>query len=77
MANKNGATPLHIAAFNGKLNYFKSILFEFNNHYFVVYSGHQKFVELLIKNGANVSLADKNGRTALHYAADSGMLITL
>lgn len=31
--------------------------------------GNDKFVETLIKNGANVSFIDHDGKSALHWAA--------
>lgn len=34
--------------------------------------GSERIAELLIENGANITLEDKNGKTALHYAAISG-----
>lgn len=34
--------------------------------------GHEKLVELLIKNGANVSQVDVHKRSPLHYAAENG-----
>ncbi len=36
------------------------------------YAGDESIVELLLKNGANVSLADNRGITPLHMAAQSG-----
>lgn len=35
-------------------------------------SGHKKIVNLLIKNGANVNMADVGGHTAIQMAAKNG-----
>lgn len=34
--------------------------------------GRQKFVELLLENGANVNFSNESGYTALHWAAYQG-----
>ena len=40
-------------------------------------NGHPDIVNLLLKNGAQVNLADNKGRTALHYASELGQDDTL
>lgn len=37
-----------------------------------LYAGDEKNVELLLKNGVNVSAVDSFGKTALHWAAENG-----
>lgn len=44
-------------------------MFYFNQ---IIYLGHTDTVELLVDNGADVNLADKNGLTSLHLAVRSG-----
>lgn len=43
--------------------------------YFDLFSGYEKNAELLIKNGADVNLANKNGATPLDIAAFNGSSI--
>lgn len=40
-----------------------------------MYSGETKIVELLIKNGANITIVDKAGKTAEQLAASKGSTI--
>lgn len=37
-------------------------------------AGYEKNADLLIKNGADVNLANKNGATPLHIAAFNGKM---
>ena len=41
------------------------------------YSGDNKRVRWALKNGADIKAFDKNGRSALHYAAEQGRLSTV
>lgn len=44
-----------------------------NKSLFIIYLlGHDKIVDLMIKNGADVDFPDNRNRTALHYAAFKG-----
>lgn len=38
----------------------------------IVPLGQTEFAELLINHGANISVADENHNTALHYAVNAG-----
>lgn len=40
-------------------------------------SGHEKIVQLLIKNGADVNLKNDEGLTPIHAAAEFGMQICI
>lgn len=48
--------------------YKKKLLFQF-------ISENDEIVELLIKNGADVNIPNKNGQTALNWAASTGNII--
>lgn len=37
--------------------------------------GKEKFAKFLIRNGANVNIADDSGKSALHWAAREGKTI--
>lgn len=39
---------------------------------FGLYSGYTKVADLLIKNGANITIVDENGKTAEQLAASYG-----
>lgn len=39
--------------------------------------GHENVTDLLLKNGANVSLTDEIGQTALHMAAFYGLFLNI
>lgn len=42
---------------------------------FIYLQGHEEIVDLLIQNKAGVNIVDKNDRTALLWAAESGNLV--
>lgn len=74
--NKDGWTPLQIAAYAGNL-----IFIFFSFLYFTIcrkkpdqysFPGHEKVVEILIQNGANMTIVDESDETALHLAAKNG-----
>lgn len=82
--DKDGFTPLHIAAANGRFEMVK-LLVEAENininsrdrnlstplHYAVA-DGHSNISTFLCENGASVNLIDKDGDTPLHVAAYAG-----
>lgn len=75
MKNEFEQTPLTIAASYGLFSIqLHKLLINFKIKVFIIYTrlGNEKIVELLLKNGANVSLLDENDRTALHYAVQNG-----
>lgn len=41
---------------------------------FIYLQGHEEIVDLLIQNKVGVNIVDKNDRTALFWAAESGNL---
>lgn len=72
---KSGSSPLLGSAFQGSYNKnYKAKKKRLNlqimsNH---LTSGYEKNADLLIKNGADVNLANKNGATPLHIASFNG-----
>lgn len=43
--------------------------------YAFIYLGKEKFVDILIKGGASLSVTDQHGNTALHLATENGSII--
>lgn len=69
--NKNGRTPLHVAADKGNFQIQRNVI---KNLTYSSLSGKTKTVDLLIKSGANASIADQAGKTPLHLATSQGKL---
>lgn len=68
--DNDGWTPLLDAALNGN---FDSHIIWTNESRFILYSGHENVVDILIKNGADVNATVVDGKTALYLAALNGM----
>lgn len=82
-ADEKGITPLMSATVSGKkiillsTNRFHVLKFQSSSKitiYFlqIRFTDHIKIAEMLIKNGANINLADKKGRTPLYLAIVKG-----
>ena len=77
-ANKNGVTPLHFAAYNrlAQPEVLKMLIEAGANPNAatasgltpLMYAASVESAEILIKNGADIKAADKDGMTALHHA---------
>eukprot|EP00931_Biecheleriopsis_adriatica_P120482 TRINITY_DN95609_c0_g1_i1.p1 TRINITY_DN95609_c0_g1~~TRINITY_DN95609_c0_g1_i1.p1 ORF type:complete len:228 (+),score=74.05 TRINITY_DN95609_c0_g1_i1:62-685(+) len=79
-----GATPLMIAAFNGKLNIVEALLqqrhlkvTEGNNYnstalHYAAQRGHDQIIEVLVQKKSEVDALDKASDTPLSWAARSG-----
>lgn len=82
--NKYGATALVLSSGGGNLSISKALLekganpnIKFNKRNFTLlmdasFEGNQELIELLLKFGAEVNTQDKDGKSALHYAAKEG-----
>lgn len=65
-----GATPIHIAAYNGNLQG-QNVLRLIDQFCFL---GYEKVLAILIRNGANVNAVEHIGMTPLYVAAQQGYL---
>ena len=83
LPNKDGATPLYIASFNGHSEAIKALIAgradvnkATNDGWtplcIAAHKGHSEAIELLIESGANVDLPNKDGATPLLVASQNG-----
>lgn len=68
--DSSGRSALFSAALNSKLEF--ETPFKWNVCKWFLYSDHGEIVDLLIRNGANIELVDKNMLTALTVATAAG-----
>lgn len=73
--DKKGYAALHFAAYLRNLLFLtKFNLFDILLKYLYISQGHEKNVEALIKNGADVNALDKYHKTPLYTAILAGIL---
>ena len=86
--NKQGKTPLHLAAYNGRVETVKTLILygakidERDNTgktplHLAAYTGHVETVKTLIESGAKIDERDNTGKTPLHLAAYTGHVETV
>ena len=81
--NKDGQTPLHIAATNGRKEVVELLLekgadvnakdnYEGTPLHWAAYYGHKEVAELLLSKGAAINAKERKGWTPIHYAVWKG-----
>lgn len=77
LKDNNGWTPIFVAAASGTYGPIYDARFNDNIQFkkfntFSNYQGHERIVQLLIKNGSDVNVKNNEGLTPLHAAAEFG-----
>jgi ankyrin repeat protein len=86
--NKNGNSPLHVAALNGKEDVFMFLLDSVPKKeveekdkrgvtalHLAAFSGSSTIIKTLVKSNLSINVQDTNGNTPLHFAVQKGNIL--